>query len=58
MNTLAHISALGATLWLSVFCFATLSNQVMGTAFIVMFFFMMVATVRAVADDIEGFKDR
>ena len=56
MNVLASIAALIATLWLSVFCFDTLGNAYLGTAFIVVFFFMIVSTLFAVQDDLEDFR--
>lgn len=58
MNVLANISALIATLWLSVFCFDTLGNAYLGTAFVVLFFFVIVSTVFAVQYDLEDFRER
>lgn len=58
MNTLAHVGALLSSLWLSVFSFDTLGNTYLGTAFVVVFFFVVVSTLRAVEADWREFQDR
>tara|TARA_Y100000310_G_scaffold340407_2_gene436090 strand:+ start:1535 stop:1717 length:183 start_codon:yes stop_codon:yes gene_type:complete len=55
MNTLPHIAALVASLWLAVFCFDTLSNVYLGTGMIVVFFYVIVSAVFAVAADLAEF---
>lgn len=58
MNTLLHAAALLASLWLAVFCFQTLGNTFLGTAFIIVFFFVMVSMFDAIDADSERFRHR
>ena len=58
MNTLAHISALPATLWLSVFCFTTLANDALGVARIVVFLFLIPKTLLAAWEDLDRARGR
>ena len=58
MNTLAHISALPATLWRSVFCFTTLANDALGVAMIVVFLFLIPKTLLAAWEDLDRARGR
>jgi|TARA_B100000029_G_scaffold97226_2_gene87527 hypothetical protein len=58
MNALAHISALPACLWLSTFCFDTLSNQPLGTALLIVFLLLIPKTILAAWEDIDRYRGR
>ena len=54
MNSLAHVCALVAVLWLSIYAFQVLSNSYLGFVGLGLFFLVVSATVKAVQDDLNG----
>ena len=58
MNTLAHISAIPAVLWLSVFAYSTLGNAARGTALLVVFMFLLPKTLLAAWEDLDNARGR
>ncbi len=59
MNSIAHISACVALLWLSVdFTMSTLGEVELGYGILGIFFLFVVLTFQAVFDDLGGVVDR
>ena len=58
MNMLAHISAMPAILWLSVYCFDTLSNPALGTACLVIFMMFIPKTIFTAFNEYSDLRDR
>lgn len=59
MNTMAHLGALVALLWLSVsLMINTLGETELGVAFLIVFVMFIPNTIRAVADDIADWQGR
>lgn len=51
MNVAVHISAAGALVWLSLYCFNTLSNGVLGVAVMGLSLTFMLLAVMSFGDD-------
>lgn len=56
MNTLIHIACMPAILWLSVYCFDTLSNSALGTASLIIFLMLIPKTIFCAFNDIRDFR--
>lgn len=58
MNTLAHLAATLAILWLAIYAFDTLGETALGVALILMFLLLLVGTFLAAHDDWEILRGR
>ena len=58
MNTLAHISALPAILWLSVYCFDTLSNTALGAACLIIFLLLIPKIIFVAFNEISDLRGK
>tara|TARA_B100000929_G_C15444519_1_gene399143 strand:- start:384 stop:557 length:174 start_codon:yes stop_codon:yes gene_type:complete len=56
MNTIAHIAALPAVLWMSLFCFETLAIAPLGVAMLVVFMFLIPKTFLAIHEDMTRWR--
>ena len=60
MNTLVHLGALLALLWLAIYCFGTLEEAALGYAAIGLFLAFIPLTILAATDDwniIRGYRE-
>ncbi|KKM03791.1 hypothetical protein LCGC14_1770860 [marine sediment metagenome] len=58
MNTLAHLAALPASLWGSIYAFQTLGEPALGGAMFIVFLAVVALTINALDDDIFMASDR
>jgi len=58
MNTLAHLAAMIALLWLAIYCFGTLGESALGYVVLALFLLFIPLTLLAAQDDMEILKGR
>ena len=58
MNTLAHLAAMIALLWLAIYCFGTLGEAALGYVALGLFLLFIPLTLLAAQDDMEVLKGR